>query len=575
MLTREIQTIVPGAPREKVQARLSDGRLFDAPPGTRLAEILEIASRGHIPAVAAIVDGRLTELSQSLTHDADIQPVWLTDEDGSRIYRRSLILLLATAVAELFPGAAVTVDHAATTAGAFFCRVRGRAPFTPRELDAITWHMSEIVAQNATIAKVRVPVDEAVRLFQDRGQVDTARLLAHRTKNHLSLYELRGRRDYYQGYMVPSTGLLQWYALHAYPPGFMLQFPHRGRPHELDPIAPYPKLFSVFEEYGAWLDRLGIRGVGSLNDAVAGDMLPEVSLVGEALHEARIARIAADIAAQRDRVRVVLIAGPSSSGKTTFSKRLAIQLVTNGIRPFPIGLDDYFLERDRTPKDENGEYDYESLRALDVPLFNEQLIALMRGDTVELPRYNFKTGLREAGHTVTLGNDHVLVIEGIHGLNPELVPDLPPECVYRVYISALTQLNLDTHNRVSTSDSRVIRRIVRDAATRGYDATATLRRWPAVVAGEKKHIFPYQENGDAVFNSALVHELAVLRPLVEPLLLQVRPESPEWLEANRLLSFVQWFRPGRPEVVPNNSILREFLGGSVLETFKFSRRLRG
>jgi uridine kinase len=574
MLPKEFSPIVTGAPRERVQARLPDARIFEAPPATPLAQILEVALRGRTPAVAAVVDGRLTELNKPLERDADVEPVQLTDDEGTRIYRRSLILLLVTAVAELYPGARIAVEHAATTAGAFFCRVHGREPFSPRELEAITWHMGEIVAQNSPITKLRVRVDEAVKLFEERGERDTARLLAHRTKNSLSLYDLRGRKEYFQGYMVPSTGLLQWFALHAFPPGFMLQFPHRGRPHELDPITPYPKLFSVFEEYGAWLDRLGIRGVGSLNDAIVGGLLPEVSLVGEALHEGRIARIAADIASQRDRVRAVLIAGPSSSGKTTFSKRLAIQLVTNGIRPFPIGLDDYFLERDRTPRDELGEFDYESLRALDVPLFNEQLIGLMRGETVQLPRYNFKTGMRETGHRVTLLPDHLLVVEGIHGLNPDLVPNLPPERIYRVYISALTQLNLDAHNRVSTTDTRQIRRIVRDAATRGYDATATLRRWPSVIAGEKKHIFPFQENGDAVFNSALVHEMAVLRPLVEPLLLQVRPESPEWLEANRLLSFVQWFRPASPESVPDNSILREFLGGSVLETFDFTPRQR-
>jgi uridine kinase len=557
-----------------VQARLPDGRIFEAPPGTRLAEVLEVACAGGVPAVAAIHDGRLCELTAPLVHDADVSPICLNDDDGTRIYRRSLILLLATAVAELFPGASIEVDHAATTAGAFFCRVRGRQPFVAHELEAIASRMGEIVAGNLPITKVDVTVDEAVRLFEERGREDTARLLRHRTKDDLCLYELRGRREYFQGYMVPATGLLRWYALHAFPPGFMLQFPHRDRPYELGPIAPYPKLFSVFEEYGAWLDRLGVRGVGGLNDAIVARLLPEVSLVGEALHEARIARIASDIAAHRDRVKTVLIAGPSSSGKTTFSKRLAIQLLTNGVRPFPIALDDYFLERDRTPRDEKGEYDYESLRALDVPLFNEQLIALMRGDTVQLPRYNFKTGLRETGRRVTLGSDHVLVIEGIHGLNPDLVADLPPACVYRVYISALTQLNLDSHNRVSTSDTRVIRRLVRDAATRGYGAAATLKRWASVVAGEKKHIFPFQENGDAVFNSALVHELAVLRPLAEPLLLQVRPDIPQWLEANRLLSFLQWFRPAGPEVVPDNSILREFLGGSVLERFNFMPGLR-
>jgi uridine kinase len=557
-------------PRERVQARLADGRILEAPPGTRLADVLDAAQRGHVPAMAAIVNGRLTELDVPLLHDAGVAPVLLTDEDGSRIYRRSLVLLLVTAVSELFPGATVTVEHAAATAGGFYCRLRGRAPLSQRELDAVTRHMSELVAADLPIAKRQVTVDEAVAICTGRGDDDTARLLKHRRKNPLVLHELRGRADYMQGYLVPSTGLLKWFALHAYPPGFMLQFPHRQRPAELEPVTPYPKLFAVFEEHAAWLDRLGIRGVGALNDAIDAGMLAEVSLVGEALHEARIAAIAADIAAQRDRVRVVLIAGPSSSGKTTFSKRLAIQLIASGLQPFPIALDDYFLERDKTPRDEKGEFDYESLRALDVPLFNQQLVALMRGETVTLPRYNFKTGLREVHQTVTLGPGHVLVVEGIHGLNPDLVPALPAASVYRIYISALTQLNLDGLNRVATSDLRVVRRLVRDAATRGYDATATLRRWPAVVAGEKKHIFPYQENGDAIFNSALVHELALLRPLAEPLLLQVRPETPQWLEANRLLSFLQWFKPATVDVVPTNSILREFVGGSVLETFKFA-----
>jgi uridine kinase len=569
---RDLSRIVHGTPRARVQARLTDGRLLEAPPGTKLADILEVAQHGQVPAVAAIVDGRLTELDTPLEADADVTPVPMTSDDGSRVYRRSLVFLLVTAVAELFPGAQITVEHAAATAGAFFCRVRGRAPFTQYEIDDISRHMREMVAADLPITKARATVDEAVALCEARGDQDTARLLRHRTKGPLSLYELRGRADYLQGYLVASTGMLDCFALHAYPPGFMLQFPHRSRPGELDPITPYPKLFRVFEEYGDWLDRLGIRGVGALNDATLAGLLPEVSLVGEALHEARIARIAADIAALRDRVRVVLIAGPSSSGKTTFSKRLAIQLLANGLRPFPIGLDDYFLERDRTPRDENGEFDYESLGALDVPLFNEQLIALMRGERVTLPRYNFKTGMRELHGTIQLDHDHVLIVEGIHGLNPALVPALPPETVYRVYISALTQLNLDGLNRVATTDSRVIRRIVRDATGRGYDATATLRRWPSVIAGEKKHIFPYQENGDAIFNSALVHELAVLRPLAEPLLLQVRPEAPEWLEANRLLSFLQWFRPAPPDAVPTNSILREFLGGSVLETFNFAPR---
>jgi uridine kinase len=561
--------IRPGQPRPTVQARLPDGRIFEAPPGTTIGEILAVAGVGRSPAVAAVVNGRLAELTRPLTTDHDVTPVVLSDNDGAKIYRRSLVLLLVTAAAELFPDARITVDHGAANTGALFCRVHGRAPFSPADLNDLTWHMSEIVAADDPILKVPSSVGDAVPLFERRGDDDTARLLAHRDNTPLVLCELRGRRDYFQGYMVPSAGLLQWFALHPFGDGFMLQYPRQHRPNVLDPIAPYPKLFAVFQEHGGWLDRLGIRGAGALNDAIVAGRIAEVSLVGEALHEARIARIAADIAAERHRVRVVLIAGPSSSGKTTFSKRLAVQLLANGVRPFPIGLDDYFLDRDRTPRDEKGDFDFESLHALDVPLFNDQLLALSRGETVQLPRYNFKTGLREAGHVVRLESDHVIIVEGIHGLNPDLVPGLPPEQVYRVYVSALTQLNLDNHNRVSTTDCRLVRRVVRDAATRGYDATATLKRWESVNAGEKKHIFPFQENSDAIFNSALAHELAVLRPLAEPLLLQVRPDTPQWIEANRLLSFLQWFRPVPPDVVPTNSILREFVGGSVLETFRF------
>jgi len=562
--------ITTARPRETVQVRLPDGRYLAAPPGTTPGAFLEAAGLPEEPlVVAALVDGRLSELGAPLHEDADLVAVTTADANGVRVYRRSLVFLLVTAAAEVFPEASVVIEHAATTAGAYYCEVEGRAPFSQAELDRIAARMREIVAADTPIRKSAHASEEAVATFAARGEPEKAQLVAHRAKKTINLYELRGRREYFQGYMLPSAGRLRHFALHAFPPGFMLQFPHQSRPSQLDPITPYPKLFAVFDEYSDWLVRLGIRGAGALNDAIVAGRLPEISLVAEALHEARIARIAADIAAARDRIKVVLIAGPSSSGKTTFSKRLAVQLLANGVRPYPVALDDYFLERDETPRDARGEYDYESLRALDVPLFNEQLLSLMRGTPVETPRYNFRTGHREAGPMVDLDGDNIVIVEGIHGLNPALVPDVPHERVYRIYVSALTQLNLDRHNRVSTTDCRLIRRLVRDAATRGYDGVATLRRWDSVVAGEKKHIFPFQENSDAVFNSALAHELAVLRPRAEPLLLQVRPDTPEWVEANRLLSFLQWFRPAGDEPVPTNSILREFIGGSVLETFRF------
>jgi uridine kinase len=567
-----------------VQARLVDGRIFAAPLGTPLSAILKAAEEGaraapeapaggpeRPPVVAAILNGRLRELGMPLVTDSDVAPVSLADPDGMRIYRRSLAFLLLTAAAEILPDAEIFVEHSPPTMAAYFCEVRGRPPFTQAELCRIEERMREIVAADAPLLRDEVPVEEAARLFTGRREDDKARLLRHRQKETLRLYTLRGRRDYFQGYMAPSTGCLKYFALRAFPPGFMLQFPHQARPTEIGPLTPYPRLFDVFDEAGHWLDRLGIRGAGALNDAIQAGRLPEISLVAEALHEARIARIAQEIAAAHDRVTFVLIAGPSSSGKTTFSKRLAVQLLANGLRPFPFCLDDYFVDRERTPRDASGQYDYECLQALDVALFNEHLLSLAAGRTTELRRYVFTTGRGERGPTVTLGPDSVIIVEGIHGLNPALVPDLPAECVYRVYVSALTQLNLDRHNRVSTTDCRLVRRIVRDAATRGYDATDSLRRWESVTRSEKQMIFPFQDHSDAIFNSALVHELAILRPFAEPLLLQVRPDTREFVEANRLLSFLQWFRPASPDPVPDNSILREFIGGSILETFRLWR----
>jgi uridine kinase len=566
-----------------VLATFPDGRVFEAPIGTPVAEIIRAqemrgtaafpvpgspAPTDGAPVVAVMLNGRLRELTASLTEDADLVPVTTAETDGVRIYRRSLTFLLLTAAAEVFPGVEVSIEHSASTVGGYFCEVQGREPFTQRDLDAIEARMRAIVESDLPILRTPVSVAEAIALFRQRGEEERVRLMAHRERETVVLYALGGRREYFQGYMVPSTGCLRHFALQAFPPGFLLQFPHQSRPMDIAPFVPYPKLFAVFEEAGHLLDRLGVRSVGALNDAVVSGRLAEVSLVSEAIHEARIARIAADIAAESDLIKLVLIAGPSSSGKTTFSKRLAVQLLANGRRPFPMGLDDYFVDRDRTPRDANGQYDYECLDAVDVSLFNEHLVGLMAGGTVRLPRYVFKTGRREGGVTVRLGPDNIIIVEGIHGLNPALVPEVPPERVYRVYVSALTQLNLDRHNRVSTTDCRLIRRIVRDAAGRGYSATQTLRRWESVTCGEKQYIFPFQENCDAIFDSALVHELAVLRPLAEPLLLQVRHEAPEHTEANRLLSFLQWFVPGSPEHVPDNSILREFIGGSIMENVR-------
>ncbi len=559
--------IHPAQPRDTAQVWFSDGRVFEGPVGTPLEEFIRIAGSDPLaPTVAALIDNELRELGYRVEADIEVSPITMAHSDGFRIYRRSLAFLLATAVRELFPESSVYVDHSLTFGG-YFCQVQGRPSFSAEELAQIETRMREIVEADEPIVKTRVPLNDAIALFEARGDDDKVRLLSRRRKSYLTLYQLLGFRDYFHGYMVPSTGYLSIFALQTYPPGFILRFPRTDPPMQLQPFVDYPKLVGVFREYGEWMALMGIRDVGSLNESIAGERVREVVLVAEALHEQRVARIAEEIAARQGRVRLVLLAGPSSSGKTTLSKRLSIQLLANGLRPFALELDNYFVDREKTPRDELGEYDFESLAALDVALFNEHLLRLLDGQTVTLPYYNFVTGLREPGQTVRLQPDHIIIIEGIHGLNPNLVPDIPPEVTYRVYVSALTQLNIDKHNRVPTTDTRLIRRIVRDAAYRGYPAQQTIDRWGSVRRGEKAWIFPYQEHADVMFNSALVYELSVLKAFAEPLLLQVKPGTRAHIEAKRLLAFLEWFEPLAPDLVPDNSILREFVGGSILRDF--------
>jgi uridine kinase len=559
--------IHPAQPRDTAQVWFDDGRVFEGPIGTPLEEFIRFAgSDPKAPTVAALIDNELRELSYRVEADVEVSPINMDHSDGFRIYRRSLAFLLVTAVHELFPEATVYIDHSLTFGG-YFCQVQGRPSFTAEELVLIESRMREIVEADEPILKTRVPLNDAIALFEARGDDDKVRLLARRRKSYLTLYQLLGFRDYFHGYMVPSTGYLSVFALQAYPPGFILRFPRPNPPMQLQRFVDYPKLVGVFREYGEWMALMGIRDVGSLNESIAGERVREVVLVAEALHEQRVARIAEGIAARQGRVRLVLLAGPSASGKTTLSKRLSIQLLANGLRPFALEMDNYFVDREKTPRDELGEYDFESLKALDVALFNEHLLRLLDGQTVSLPRYNFVTGRREVGQTVRLEPDHVIILEGIHGLNPNLVPDIPPEVTYRVYVSALTQLNIDKHNRVPTTDTRLIRRIVRDAAYRGYPARQTIDRWGSVRRGEKTWIFPYQEHADVMFNSALVYELSVLKPFAEPLLLQVKPGTDAHIEAKRLLAFLEWFEVLAPDLVPDNSILREFVGGSILSDF--------
>jgi uridine kinase len=563
----------PARPRDTAQVRFADGRIYEAPLWTPLEAYVNAAGADRpwrSPIVAALIDDELRELTYHIEKDVEVTPLGMDDRDGSRIYRRSLTFLLVVAARELFPEARISVDHSVTFGG-YYCEVHGRPPFTAEELDRLEAHMREIVAADEPIGKERVPLAEAVAFFRERGDEEALHLLSYRRKDYLVLYTLRGVRDYFHGYMVPSTGYLRYFALHPYSPGFILRFPPRAG-LELEPVVAYPKLMDVFREYGHTLRLLGINNVAALNAAIQAGRTNEIILVAEALHAQRIAEIAAQIAQRRDQVRLVLMAGPSSSGKTTFSKRLAVQLLANGIRPVAVEMDSYFVDREQTPRDEQGNYNFEVLEALDLKLFNEHLLRLMAGEEVTLPRFNFVTGRREVGPTIQLGPDQILLVEGIHGLNPRLVPNIAPERIFRIYVSALTQLNLDRYNRVPTTDTRLIRRIVRDARTRGYSAAETIGRWESVHKGERDFIFPYQENADVMFNSALVYELSALKPLVEPLLLQIKPGKPGYIEAKRLLAFLEWFEPIPADPIPDTSILREFLGRSILEHFEPWRR---
>lgn len=553
--------------RPDVQVRLSDGRVFSGPSGTRLEAFMrKIFAPPSVPIIAALVNGRLAELSEPIIADVDVEPISLAMEDGMRFYQRALTLLLDVVARELFQ-ARITVDHTVTFGG-LFCRILDRERFTEAELAQIEARMRALIAENVPITRETLPIADAIANARANGDTTQAMLLENSDRDEVRVHVLRDVKHYFLGRrLAPSTGYLKYFAIRPFPPGFLLQFPSRRRPTSLEPIQPSPKLTAVFREYGQWLDRLGVPDVATLNQDFTESRSREIVLVAEALHAQKIAEIATTIATQPEQIRLVTIAGPSSSGKTTFARRLTIQLLANGLRPFPLSLDDYFVSREETPRDENGDYDYENIHALDLELFNQHLLALINGERVVLPRYNFHTGERETGHAAQLTPHHVLLIEGIHGLNPNLITQIPRAKIFRIYISALTQLKLDRLNRVATSDTRLVRRLVRDARTRGYTASETIARWESVRRGEDKNIFPYQEQADVLFNSALVYELSALRPMVEPLLRQVEPGTPQYVEARRLLTFLEWFHPCDAAFIPEDSILREFIGGSVLTDF--------
>ncbi len=571
--------VTADTPRADAQITMPDGSTWSAPVGTPLEVYFRAACPELVPPVrpagadgrrsvmAALVDGNLRELTFPITRDVVVTPVLLTDSDGHRIYRRALSFLLVVAAEELFPERKITIDHSLPFGG-FYCAVVYGDPFTPEELAQIKARMQAIIDADAPIVRREIPLDEAIAIFRGRGDEDKLRLMQNRAKDYLVLYELRGVLDYFYGYMVPSTGYLTVFDLTHDGDGFILNYPQRSDPERCQPPVALPKLREVFHKAGRWNRLLGLEDIGALNAAIRAGRAREIILAAEALHESSVADIA-DLIVARPSVRVVLLAGPSSSGKTTSSKRLAVQLMAHGLKPYTLGIDNYFVDREHTPRDASGALDFEHLHAVDIDLFNEQLLALMECDReVELPHYNFKTGRREPGDRVQLTPEHILIVEGIHGLNPELVHHVPAEKVFRLYVSCLTQLNIDRHNRIPTTDVRLLRRIVRDSWSRGYSAAETLSRWPSVRDGERRWIFPFQENADANFNTALVYELAVLRPLAEPLLRQVDPGSPHYVEVKRLLAFLAWVHPlNNLDLVPDNSLLREFVGGSILDDY--------
>jgi uridine kinase len=553
------------SPRSSVEIYLPDGRVLSGPRGAPVGEFLQTLEHDS-GAVAAIVNGDLRELTYPINLESRVIPVTMSDPDGARIYRRSLTFLLEMAFNDLFPNAVLYVDHAVASGG-YYCQVTGRPPLFEAEIDALRDHMQGLVKADLPFERMEVPIKEAIEYFHSRGYEDKVRLLSYRRKTYLTLYRLGKRMDYHHGYMVPSAGYLKWFDLVYTEGGFTLRYPRRHKPEELLPMPEYPKLLETFRQYGDWLAKLGIENVGSLNNAIQGGRSDQVVLVSEAFHENNLARIANQVVSQLDRSRIILIAGPSSAGKTTTSRRLTVQLLALGVSPFPLELDNYFLDRDKTPLGEDGKPDFESIDALDLALLADHLQRLIQGEEVQLPRYNFKTGLQEDGELIRLRDGQPIILEGIHGLDPRLIPANLTGEAFRIYVSALTQLNLDRHNRVSTTDTRLIRRIVRDARERGYTAAQTIARWESVRRGEKRHIFPFQENANVMFNSALAYELAALKPFAEPLLRQVPHGTPEYIEAKRLLAFLEWFLPLDISLVPGTSIMREFLGGSILKNF--------
>ena len=563
-LTNHIEIVM--AMKQVIQIRCKNNKkIVNVNIGSTLSDVLnEINLKMPYGPVCAKVNNKVEGLHYRLYHKKDVEFLDMTSGSGSRNYTRSVFFVLCKAVKDIWPESHVVIDI--PVSNGYYCDLRIGRPVTEEDVAKVKARMDEIIAAAMPIRRHESVTEKAIKLFSDLGDTAKVKLLQTTGRLYTTYYDIDGYYDFYYGSLLTNTKQIYLYGLDKYYDGMLLRIPTQKDPSILPEMIRQDKLFEIFKEHHHWQDVMEIRTVGDFNNAVATDHSIDLINISEALQEKKIAHIADEIA-KRKGVKLILLAGPSSSGKTTTCKRLSIQLIANGLRPLQISLDDYFVDREQSPRDENGDYDFESIHALNLKLINEQFNALFNGEEVELPRYDFPTGKSvKSGNKLKMEDNNVLVVEGIHALNPELTAQIPEELKYRVYVSALTTILLDDHNYIPTTDNRLLRRIIRDYKYRGVDARETIRRWPSVRAGENKWIFPFQENADVMFNSAMLFELAVIKQQAEPLLEQVPENCPEYSEAYRLLKFLKYIKPIPNTDIPPTSLLREFLGGS---SFKY------
>ena len=543
---------------------LNTGAILEVPMGITLEGIYQQTGLDmKYGPISARVNNKVEGMHFRVYNQKEVEFLDITSSSGSRAYTRSLFFVLCKAAHDLFPECKVCIDI--PVSNGYYVNLQIGRSVTLDDAGNIRRRMQEIIDAALPIHRFESTTEEAIQMFSELGQQSKVKLLKSSGKLYTTYYDIDGYKDYYYGSLLTNTSQLYLFGLEKYYDGLLLRLPSREHPDELGEMTHQDKMFSIFKEHHQWQEILRLRTIGDLNDAISQGYSSQLIQVSEALQEKKISRIADEIA-QRKGIKIVLIAGPSSSGKTTTCKRLSVQLAVNGIKPIGISLDDYFLDRDKTPRDEKGDYDFENLHALNLPLFNEQLTALFKGEEVELPRYDFPTGTsQKSGKKLRLGENEILVVEGIHALNPELTSQIPNEQIFRVYASALTTVLLDNHNYIPTTDNRLLRRIIRDHKYRAVTAQETIRRWPSVRAGENKWIFPFQENADAMFNTAMLFELAVIKSQAEPLLEAVPENCPEHAEAYRLLKFLRYIKPIPETQIPPTSLLREFLGGSSFQ----------